>query len=80
VGTGLIPGAASGGFVEEGGLARIHKGENIIPKGGMGGRSSGALSTGSPTIEGGAIRIPVEMVDQAQKRGNTNRQRTGRKV
>jgi len=32
--TKFIPGAASGGFVEEGGLARIHKGETIIPAGG----------------------------------------------
>jgi hypothetical protein len=37
VGGGLFPSAASGGFVEEGGLARIHKGETIIPAGGGGG-------------------------------------------
>jgi HAMP domain-containing protein len=32
VGAGIFPGAASGGFVAEGGLARIHEGEHIIPK------------------------------------------------
>jgi ABC-type transporter Mla subunit MlaD len=43
VGGGLLPGAASGGFVEEGGLARIHKGEHIVPAGEMG-STGGTLS------------------------------------
>lgn len=43
VGAGLFPSAASGGFVEEGGLARIHKGEHIVPAGEMG-STGGTLS------------------------------------
>jgi len=37
-GPGVIPGAATGGFVARSGLAMIHQGENIVPAGvGMGG-------------------------------------------
>jgi len=80
--TEAVPFLDSGGTILSDGIAKVHKGETVVPKGGamMAGGTAGALSTGSPTIEGGAIRIPVEMVDQAQKRGNTNRQRTGRKA
>lgn len=40
---GGIASAASGGIVEEGGLARIHKGEHIVPAGEMG-STGGTLS------------------------------------
>jgi len=40
-GLGGLPMAASGGFVQSTGLAVIHKGENIIPKGGGDGRRLG---------------------------------------
>jgi hypothetical protein len=75
-GAGLIPGAASGGFVEEGGLARIHKGETIIPKGG--GMAAGQLDAGTASLRGDTIEIPVRMINDGNRIGSRNKGRAGR--
>jgi phage-related minor tail protein len=79
VGAGIgrfIPGAASGGFVEEGGLARIHKGEHIIPKGG--GMAPGQLDAGTASLNGDTIEIPVRMINDGNRIGSRNKGRAGR--
>jgi len=76
VGGGLIPGAASGGFVEKGGLARIHKGETIIPKGG--GMAAGQLDAGAASLNGDTIEIPVRMINDGNRIGSRNKGRAGR--
>ncbi|MCS3611007.1 archaellum component FlaC [Salinibacter ruber] len=79
VGAGLekfIPGAASGGFVEEGGLARIHKGETIIPKGG--GMAPRQLDAGTASLNGDTIEIPVRMINDGNRIGSRNKGRAGR--
>jgi hypothetical protein len=78
-GGGLLPGsaiAASGGFVEEGGLARIHKGETIIPKGG--GMAAGQLDAGTASLNGDTIEIPVRMINDGNRIGSRNKGRAGR--
>jgi hypothetical protein len=77
LGGGGIPGAASGGFVEEGGLARIHKGEHIIPKGMMSG-GAGRLQTGAASINGDTIEIPARVVNDGNRIGSRNKDRSGR--
>jgi len=72
----FIPGAASGGFVEEGGLARIHKGETIIPKGG--GMAAGQLDAGTASLNGDTIEIPVRMINDGNRIGSRNKGRAGR--
>jgi len=74
--TSFIPGAASGGFVEEGGLARIHKGETIIPKGG--GMAAGQLDAGTASLNGDTIEIPVRMINDGNRIGSRNKGRAGR--
>jgi hypothetical protein len=74
--TKFIPGAASGGFVEEGGLARIHKGETIIPKGG--GMAGGQLDAGTASLNGDTIEIPVRMINDGNRIGSRNKGRAGR--
>jgi hypothetical protein len=84
---GEIPGVASGGFVKEGGLARIHKGETIVPAnvtsgvsgaGNMAIQKAGAETVG---IGGGSISIdiPVEAVSRANEQGRSRVSRTGRR-
>jgi hypothetical protein len=75
-GAGLIPGAASGGFVQEGGLARIHEGETIIPKGG--GMAAGQLDAGTASLRGDTIEIPVRMINDGNRIGSRNKGRAGR--
>jgi hypothetical protein len=80
IGTGVTTGidlasAATGGFVEEGGLARIHEGEHIIPKGGMG---AGRLDAGTASLRGDTIEIPVRMINDGNRIGSRNKGRAGR--
>jgi len=78
-GGGLLPSravGASGGFVAEGGLARIHKGETIIPKGG--GMAPGRLDTGTASLNGDTIEIPVRMINDGNRIGSRNKGRAGR--
>jgi hypothetical protein len=81
VGTGVTTGlniasAATGGFVAEGGLARIHKGETIIPKGG--GMAGGQLDAGTASLNGDTIEIPVRMINDGNRIGSRNKGRAGR--
>jgi hypothetical protein len=68
--------AASGGFVQSTGLAVIHKGENIIPKGGA--MAGGSVSTGSASLNGDTIEIPVRMINDGNRIGSRNKGRAGR--
>jgi len=75
-GLGGLPMAASGGFVQSTGLAVIHKGENIIPKGGA--MAGGSVSTGSASLNGDTIEIPVRMINDGNRIGSRNKGRAGR--
>lgn len=75
-GLGAVPMAASGGFVQSTGLAVIHKGENIIPKGGA--MAGGSVSTGPASLNGDTIEIPVRMINDGNRIGSRNKGRAGR--
>jgi hypothetical protein len=75
-GLGGLPMAASGGFVQSTGLAVIHKGENIIPKGGA--MAGGSVSTGPASLNGDTIEIPVRMINDGNRIGSRNKGRAGR--
>jgi hypothetical protein len=79
---GGFPSGATGGFVAEGGLARIHKGETIVPadvtKEFSGGASGTLQNAGQARLAGGMIQIPVEAVRNGSVEGKRRRNITGR--
>jgi hypothetical protein len=73
-----VPALASGGVVEQSGLALIHKGETVMPAK-TSSLSNGTVQSSAPaTLAQGQITIPVEVVDRAGNRGSQNRSRVGR--
>jgi len=86
VGAG-ISSAASGGILQSDGLVMAHAGEAIVPAditsqltaGDIGG-SGGTVQGGRPSVQGGAITIPLQMISQGKAKGDALRSQTGRNV
>jgi len=87
--TAAIPGLAQGGIVTGPTMAMIGEGtenEAVMPLSKLdkmmqgGGRGGGAVqSAGSARVSQGTIEIPVEVVDEAQRKGARRSTRTGRR-
>ena len=79
VGGGPLPGPASGGMIEESGIAKVHKGEAVVNREMMRGMDTGDTSrTRSTRLVGGDVVIPGALIDQARQSGQRTRSRTGR--
>ena len=84
---GFIPGLDSGGMILSDGIAKVHKGEAVVNRKMMQaigqqaqGIAGGTVQGGRPTMQGGSINIPLQVISQGKAKGDALRSQTGRNV
>jgi hypothetical protein len=84
---GGIPLLHTGGKVLSEGIAKVDKGETVVTETIMQaigqqaqGIAGGTVQGGRPTMQGGSINIPLQVISQGKAKGDALRSQTGRNV